>query len=146
MKTRFLVPAILAALLPLPVAAHIHLAPEEAARGSVLDIALVVGHGCKGQPTTGLRAALPAGLTLKALPEKAGWTATSAPGEVSWQGGSLPDHDKENFVVQVAVAPDAPAVLAIPVIQTCGDLQTRWIENASGADSPAPVLKITPAQ
>lgn len=146
MNFRILPAILLAALLPLPLAAHIHVAPETAARGATLDLALVVGHGCKGAATTALRVALPAGLKDVTVAPKEGWQVSTAPGEVTWQGGPLPDHDKTSFTLRATIADDAPDALAIPVIQSCGTLSNRWIDTAAGADSPAPVLQITPAK
>lgn len=145
MKTHFL-PALMLAWLPLPVVAHVHLAPESAARGAVIDLALVVGHGCAGQATTALRLSVPPALADVSVPDKPGWSVTTKAGEVIWQGGPLADHDKTSFVLRATIAADAPDRLTIPVIQTCGTAETRWIETGSGADSPAPVLQITPAK
>lgn len=145
MKIYFL-PALMLAWLPLPVAAHIHLAPETVSRGTPVEIALVVGHGCKGTPTTALRVAIPPALTAVSVPQKAGWTVTTTPGEIRWDGGPLPDGEKASFPLRATLAPDAPGAVAIPVIQVCGGLETRWIETGAGAESPAPVLKTTPAK
>ncbi|RWR08816.1 DUF1775 domain-containing protein [Paenirhodobacter populi] len=135
----------IAGLVPLPAAAHIHLHPDRAQPGEVLDIGLIVGHGCAGAATTGLRVAIPEGLEAAVPVPKDGWQVSAAEGEVGWQGGSLPDGTKASFTLRATVAAGAPGAIAIPVIQICGDRETRWIGTAD-ADSPAPVLTVQPAR
>ncbi|HEY0212069.1 MAG TPA: YcnI family protein [Paenirhodobacter sp.] len=144
-KIRIMV-AGLALAAPMPLAAHIHLGPETATRGATAQIGLIVGHGCAGQATTALRVAIPPGLTDVTPVAKPGWQVASTAGEILWQGGSLADGVKDRFVLQATIRPDAPETIAVPVIQICGATQTRWIDADPNADSPAPVLRITPKQ
>ncbi|MBD9528678.1 DUF1775 domain-containing protein [Paracoccus sp. PAR01] len=145
MKTTRLTAAILASLLPLPALAHIHIAPEQARRGEAVELALVVGHGCAGAATTALRVAIPAGLSAEPLAQP-GWQPVIGNGEVGWQGGPLPDHDKARLILRATIADDAPESIALPVVQVCGDKQVRWIEPGAQSESPAPVLQVLPAQ
>lgn len=137
--------AIMLALLPLPGLAHVHLHPESVAAGEVVDLALIVGHGCAGAATTALRVGLPPGLSATALPQP-GWQVTAGEGEVGWQGGPLPDHDKAQFILRATLAADASGPIVLPVVQSCGDVQIRWIEPDANADHPAPALTVTPAK
>ncbi|MBB4628444.1 YcnI family protein [Paracoccus denitrificans] len=137
---------LLAAPLSLPAMAHVHLAPEQARQGKTVELALIVGHGCAGASTTGLRVAVPAGLADVVAVEKPGWQVSAGPEEIGWQGGPLPDGRKEGFGLRATVTADAPETIALPVIQTCGDSQLRWIEPDAKADHPAPVLRVLPAQ
>ncbi|MFT3691370.1 copper resistance protein CopC [Paenirhodobacter sp.] len=123
---------LLLAVLPLPLAAHVHVAPETVARGGRAELTLIVGHGCKGAATTALRAALPPALSAVTVLEKPGWTVTTTAQEVAWHGGPLPDHDTGTFTLSATIAGDAPETVPIPVIQICGDTETRWI----GAEKP----------
>ncbi|WP_240200393.1 MULTISPECIES: YcnI family protein [Paracoccus] len=145
MKTAITV-LLLAAPLSMPAMAHIHLNPEQAQRGETVELAFVVGHGCAGAPTTALRVALPVGLADVVPVEKPGWQVSVLPDEIGWQGGPLADGRKEGFSLRATLTADAPDTIAIPVIQICGDIQTRWIEPGANADNPAPVLRVLPAR
>ena len=141
--------ATLALIVPLPAAAHVHLHPERAPAGAAVEIALQIGHGCAGAATTALRLALPEGLSdIRPVP-KAGWdvsVVTAVPGgrvtEIRWTGGELADDRKDSFVF--AATPEAAGEIALPVIQTCGAQETRWIERGAAAEHPAPVLTVVP--
>ncbi|MFH5774931.1 DUF1775 domain-containing protein [Paracoccus sp. NGMCC 1.201697] len=132
-------------LLPLPGLAHIHLQPESAQAGQVLDLALVVGHGCAGASTTALRVSLPAGVTAEPLAQP-GWQPVTGKGEIGWQGGPLPDHEKARFVLRATLAADVQPLVRLPVIQTCGQTEQRWIDPEAGDDHPAPALTVLPAK
>jgi len=135
--------ALWLALMPLPGLAHIHIHPETAGAGETVDLVLIVGHGCAGAPTTALRVAIPEGLTAEPLAQP-GWHVTSAKGEIGWQGGPLPDHEKAQFVLRATISADAPGTIPLPVVQVCGDQQLRWIEPDAAADHPAPALQVLP--
>ena len=142
--------SVLALLVPLPAAAHVHVHPEQAAPGQTVEIALQIGHGCAGAATTGLRVAVPAGLTGIAVAPPSGWTAatvtdaaTGRVTEILWSGGELPDKIKATFAFTATVG-QASGALALPVIQICGGTELRWIETGAGAEHPAPVLTVAP--
>jgi len=131
------------ALMPLPGLAHIHIHPATATAGQTVDLALLVGHGCAGAPTTALRVAIPEGLTAEPLAQP-GWQVTSGKGEIGWQGGPLPDHEKARFVLRATLPADAHRIVFLPVVQVCGDQQLRWIDPDAAADHPAPALQVLP--
>ncbi len=139
--------AILAlAALAVPVAAHVHTGVTEARPGERVEIALEIGHGCAGKPTTGLRVAIPPGLEkVEALPAE-GWQTAVSPTEVSWSGGTLGDHDKGRFALAATVSGDATGQIVLPIIQVCGDETLRWIDPDPAADNPAPSIRVLPAQ
>lgn len=134
------------ALLPLPALAHIHLHPETARAGQVVELSLIVGHGCAGAPTTGMRVALPLGLKDVVAVEKPGWQTSGQADQVGWQGGSLADGTKDSFVLRATLTDDAPQSIAIPIVQSCGEAQQRWIQDGADAQSPAPVLQVLPPE
>ena len=142
--------AFLAALMPFPALAHVHVHPETAAPGAQVEIALKVGHGCAGAATTGLRVAIPAGLDAVQPLTLDGWQVTivsDVPGgrvtEIRWTGGTLEDAAKGSFAFAARIV-QANGDLVLPVVQTCGPHEVRWIETGAGQEHPAPVVKVTP--
>lgn len=156
---RPVLPALVMATLPiaLPASAHIHVSPTEVSAGQTVEIALEVGHGCSGSATTGLRIAVPDGLTDILIVPRPGWQVET-PGngritEIRWTGGSLPDGTKATFAFVAKVegagsSGHAPALtpgdLTLPVVQICGETTVRWIDGPT-SDHPAPRLRIAPA-
>lgn len=134
--------SLLTLVVALPAQAHVHTRPSEVTAGTQVEIALEIGHGCAGAPTTGLRLGLPDGLRDVTPVASEGWTATASATEIVWTGGTLDDHDHGAFTVSATVAPDAPDPLLLPVIQICGDAEHRWIETDENADSPAPRVRV----
>jgi uncharacterized protein YcnI len=127
-----------------------------------------IGHGCGEAPTDTIEVAIPDGV-YGVLPEAiAGWTTemdveTVEPyqfqgGEftervtvVRWTGGLLPSELYQDFGI-VAVFPEEPQVLTIPVVQRCGTGEQAWIEvPAEGQDPetldfPAPTVTVVASE
>lgn len=138
--------SLIAALLAGPAAAHIHAHAPSGHPGDRIEITLDIGHGCAGKPTTDLLIAVPKGLEqAEPLPVQ-GWTTTAAPGQVGWTGGTLGDHDKGSFTFAATISADAPAEIAVPIVQRCGSDALRWIDPNPAADNPAPTIKVLPAK
>jgi uncharacterized protein YcnI len=150
-----------------PAAAHITLATAEASVGATFKAVLVVGHGCGGAATTGLRVQIPEGFyNVKPMP-KPGWelktvtgpyatpfenhgtTLTEGVTEISWSGGELPDAYFDEFIFRGTFggALKPGSTFYFPVIQICGATEDAWIDT-SGDDEvemPAPAVTLTPA-
>jgi len=132
--------------------AHVALSPPTAAAGSHQVLRFGVGHGCEGQPTTGLRIEIPEGVVSARPQPKPGWTLQidHADGErvraITWRG-ALPADQFEEFLIQVHF-PAAAGPLAFPSVQACGATEIRWAEPAAaGGDKPkrpAPAILLTP--
>jgi periplasmic copper chaperone A len=134
----------IAALLAAPLAhAHITVAPATAPAGAYQTLVFKVGHGCAGSATTGITVQLPEGVTAKPMP-KAGWTITTAPREIAWRGGPLPDAYYDEFTLQ-AKLPDAPGRLVFKVGQQCEKGRVDWADVDPASKTPAPVLEVVPA-
>jgi uncharacterized protein YcnI len=134
----------IAALLAAPLAhAHITVAPATAPAGAYQTLVFKVGHGCTGSATTGITVQLPEGVTAKPMP-KAGWTITTAPREIAWRGGPLPDAYYDEFTLQ-AKLPDAAGRLVFKVGQQCEKGRVDWADVDPASKTPAPVLEVVPA-
>lgn len=174
MKTAFSVPAALAALAALalaapPAQAHATLDVREIAQNSWQRVAVRIPHGCEGEATLRVRVAIPDGVVgVRPMP-KAGWTLTTVQGphapytshgrtiaegvrEIVWEG-ELPDGFYDEFVFMARFTDALPANerLFVPVVQECASAAERWIEiPAPGQSShdlahPAPGVMILPA-
>jgi uncharacterized protein YcnI len=152
--------------------AHVVLAEPVALAGSSYRATFQVGHGCAGQPTTGLQVFLPASVrSTKPMP-KAGWKLSTARAPlaqpetrhgqtirdevaaVSWVVSdpqqALPDDAYDEFVLRLSLpAQDGP--LWFRVRQSCGDRHIDWAEvpaqgrSTQGLKSPAALLELLPA-
>ncbi len=74
--------------------AHVIIQPKTAPPGAQQMLRFVVGHGCDGQPTTGLRVDFPAGVDQIRPRPKAGWSlavqsSKDGAAELVWSGGVL---------------------------------------------------------
>jgi predicted lipoprotein with Yx(FWY)xxD motif/uncharacterized protein YcnI len=121
--------------------AHVTVQPKTAPPGSQQTLRFVVGHGCDGQPTTGLRVEMPAGVDQVEPQPKMGWTVTvrkanTGGAELVWSGGAFPAHEADGFEVKARL-PAQPGSLAFPAFQSCGAVLTGWTETP-GPDLPKP--------
>ena len=169
MKNSILAVAVSLALVSLgtPASAHVVLQDKEAEAGASYRAVLVVGHGCGEAPTTALRVQIPEGLyNVKPMP-KPGWTIETVVGpyqtpfmnhgteltegvkEISWTGSSLPDDFFDEFTFRGTFGPhiEAGSHLYFPVIQTCGDEESPWIDQSGDpeVEFPAPAVMLAPA-
>jgi uncharacterized protein YcnI len=146
--------------------AHITLETASAPANGTYKAILRVPHGCAGAATTGLRVRIPDGVTeVKPMP-KPGWTiaikqaklakpyisegttVTEGVVEIDWTGGTLPDAYYDEFVFRAKLPDSAGKSVYFPVIQVCGDKETKWIEipaegqDADSLENPAPGVKL----
>jgi uncharacterized protein YcnI len=160
--------AVLAVAIPTAAAAHIGVAVDEAPVGSTFRVALAVGHGCAGAPTTAIRVQIPEGFYNVKPMAKAGWqietvigsyatpfeshgnTLTEGVTEISWSGNELPDSFFDEFVFRgtFGAALEPGSIFHFPVIQQCGDVEDAWIDTSGAEDAeyPAPSVTLTPAE
>jgi periplasmic copper chaperone A len=147
--------ALLAGIAAVPAAAHVTLDLAEAPADSYVRLAIRVPHGCAGAATTGVRLAVPGGLTSVRPAPKPGWALTVVPGEpapgrgehgapastlkeVAWRGGPLQDDHFDEFLLMVRTPNTPGETLWFPFVQECeGGAVTRWIER-SEAGQPVP--------
>lgn len=145
---------------------HVGIEPATAPAGSETTFTLTVPHGCAGSPTIDVALKLPPAVTAAWPVPAPGWDLEATPagdqadqaGEtaqrldiVRWAGGELPDGELGEFRIRLALPDEPGAVLAIPVVQTCADGETRWIqvpaegEQAGDLAEPAPTIALTAA-
>ena len=162
---------IAAAAYCLPAFAHITLEKPEAAPHSGYKAVFRLPHGCEGSATISVKITLPEGVIAAKPMPKAGWkldiskgnyaasykyygeTLTSGARDITWSGGSLPDDQYDEFVINTYLADTltAGSTLYFPVIQTCEKGSIAWVQipkdgqSAHDAGEPAPGLKIIAA-
>ena len=160
--------AAAAVLLSTSAFAHASITPKNAADGATVKVAIAIPHGCDGAPTDKVTVAIPEGFVSAKPQVKAGWQITvdkadyaksyEVHGEpvtngavsVTWSGGSVPDDQFDEFVLQGSVSSEAP--LAFVTTQYCGSASVVWNEMAAEGQSPhalkhpAPVLTVTAAE
>lgn len=134
-------------------AAHVSVQPTTATAGGYQVLRFGVGHGCDGKATTALRIDIPAGTSTARPQPKPGWTLrveTAPDGAISafvWRGRLPADRFDEFLILAKLPAKEGP--LAFPATQSCGNVETRWVEDVGpeGArpEHPAPKLTLTPA-
>jgi uncharacterized protein YcnI len=151
------------AALAAPAAAHVTIPEGEVHAGSTAVIHFRVGHGCDGAPTDTVELQLPDGVVAGQPEYLPGWTAevemvesepyerfgetfTERAGVIRWSGGDLPDFAFYDFAVRATFLVDPGTVLAIPVVQRCGDAELAWIEpivdGQPEPEHPAPTLTV----
>ncbi|MGH9211237.1 MAG: DUF1775 domain-containing protein [Acidimicrobiales bacterium] len=135
-----------------PAGAHTVLEPATAAPGSVIELTLVLADEEPDGGTELVEVQFPEPLTVVALPEVPGWTATLVDGEVggpaagvAWSGGPAPDDLR--LPITVGPLPTEPGRLQFPTVQTYDNgVIASWIqdwpEGAPEPDNPAPVLDL----
>lgn len=153
--------------VPAMAAAHVTVAPTEAPSDSYAQLNFSVPHGCEGSPTTRIAVQIPESvpsvtpqrnpfwdLKVKEGPkdpvELHGEEVTSGVSEVIWTAREpLPDHQLDVLGMSVKLPAAEGETLAFPVIQTCEQGSTRWVqipaegESEHDLDSPAPLVTLT---
>ena len=143
--------AVAAALFAVPTVAFAHgvLEPSVAAPGVPWQGAAVIGHGCDGLATTGVRLKLPDGaqnVTPGAAP--AGWTVSRDGSDLVWSGGSLGPKERGAFPFAATFSGSVGDQRWVEIDQSCGDKLVRWAQiPAAGQDAhelkePAASLKL----
>jgi uncharacterized protein YcnI len=141
------VAALLALLALAPAAsAHVTVAPDRVAPGSVVELAIRVPNE-RDVPTTKVAVQIPAGLEVFSFSEVPGWTreATEAADgtleSVTWTG-SLSAGSYVSFDL-LGSTPDQPGELVFKAVQTYeGGEEVAWIGEPD-SDEPAPVVEVT---
>jgi uncharacterized protein YcnI len=128
-----------------PASAHIHTDPEEVKAGTENSVGFVIEHGCEGSPTTQVELQLPDGVTGISAEDQDGFSASVDGQVVQFAGGNLPDGTEHAFAVTFT-APSEAGTIDIPLIQTCEEGSTDWIqpevEGQPEPEYPAPQLAI----
>ena len=146
MTLQSLIPALALAAAAAPASAHIVLSETQATAGGYYVAAFRVGHGCDGKPTTALSVTLPDGVTEARTQPKAGWGVRNTGSVVRWSG-RLEEDQFEVFSLLVRL-PNRPGPLYFPTVQTCGDVEQRWVEIPepgqpwNSKTHPAPVVTL----
>jgi len=128
-----------------PASAHIHTDPEGVKAGTENTVGFIIEHGCDGSPTTKIELQLPTGVTGITGVDGNGFTASVDGQVVTFEGGTLPD-DTEQAFEATFTAPNEAGTIDIPLIQTCEEGSTDWIEpeveGQPEPEHPAPQLVI----
>jgi len=164
--TRPLLPVLAAALLSATAHAHIVLDQKSAPAGSYYRGALRVSHGCDGSATVAITVRIPDGVRGAKPMAKPGWTIERQLGKldkpyqshgrtvsedvtaITWRGGPLPDHQYDEFVLQLQL-PETPGPIWFKVLQQCETGQTDWSmlpatgTSTRGLKTPAALLDVT---
>jgi uncharacterized protein YcnI len=153
-------PAALAALAAAlavvpPAAAHVTVSPGEATADGYALLEFTVPHGCEESPTTSISVKVPDGINAATPEAVPGWTVakrmqkldppvddghggTSAErvDTVTWTGGPLAADQLNQFALSVRMPDASGETLAWPVVQTCEEGETGWIEIAADGEDP----------
>ncbi|WP_435769809.1 YcnI family copper-binding membrane protein [Nocardioides sp. SYSU DS0651] len=159
----------LVALGAAPAAAHVTVTPSTTEAGAYTVLTFSVGHGCEGSPTTGLAISLPEEILQVTPTVDPGWTVekvtekleepvedshgnaiTERVSQVVYEARTpLPDGFRDTVELSLQLPDAAGETLAFPVVQTCTEGETGWVETAAeGQDpdeleAPAPTVAVT---
>ena len=150
--------AALAFGLSAPAGAHISGDKSEVPAGGYTQVTFTVPHGCDDSPTTALAFQIPEGIVNAAPQVLPGWDVettmedlaepiegegeaqTERVSEITWTaeaGNELPPHFRQVFTIGFQAPDTAGEDLVFPVIQTCVEGETAWIEEpVEGEDEP----------
>lgn len=137
-------------------AAHVTVTPSTTAAGAYSVLTFAFGHGCGISPTTQLTIDIPeevAGVTPTIHPnwevEKVMETVDGAErvSEVVYTASTpVPNGLRDTLELSLQL-PQEPGKLVFPVIQSCAEGETAWIqtyeEGESEPESPAPFVEVT---
>jgi periplasmic copper chaperone A len=160
-----------------PASAHVSLKADTTATGSTGLLTFSFSHGCDGSATTEIAIAIPDTVRSVNPGMNYGWTIETVAEEAATPVGSpvagdedhagegriteviytakepVPDGFYDALVLKVALPEDASGeTVYFPVIQTCEDGETAWIEipaegqDADELESPAPSITLTDAE
>lgn len=155
-----------------PVSAHVEMTADSTAAGATTLVRISFAHGCDGSATTEIAIQIPEEITTVRPGMNYGWTVekvtedTGAPATPAVDGHDgaasrvseviytakepVPDGFYDELVLQVALPDDAEGdTLYFPVIQTCEEGETAWIQipdtgqDSEEMEAPAPSITIT---
>lgn len=148
---------LLAVAAPLAASAHVTVTPDVAATaGGYSVLTFAFSHGCEDSPTTSLTIDIPEGIDSLAPQIEPGWTieAVGADAGIPTQVIYTADEPVESgfrstVTLQAKFAEDtAGEDLAFPVVQSCVEGQTDWVDLAEDGqdphdlDAPAPIVAV----
>lgn len=151
--------------------AHVTVTPSTTAAGAYTVLTFSVGHGCEGSPTTKIAIQMPEAIPAVTPTLNQGWDVrkvseklaepiedahgnklTERISQVVYTAKTpLADGFRDTFELSVQLPETEGETVTFPVVQTCQQGQTGWIETpAEGQDpeeleSPAPAFTITSA-
>jgi periplasmic copper chaperone A len=154
-----------------PAAAHVTISPTEGAAGSSTVLTASVPHGCDGSPTTKVAIQMPEQIlsvtptrnplwevrkvmaTLdEPITDSHGNEITERVAQVEYTANDpLPEGYRDAFELSLQLPDAAGETLAFPVVQTCEEGETAWVETAADGDTeelaaPAPTVTLLPAE
>ena len=154
-----------------PAAAHVTISPGEGTAGSYTVLTASVPHGCDGSPTTEVAIQMPEEIlsvtptrnplwdvrtVMQQLDEPVadphGNEVTERVGQVVYTAREpLPEGYRDAFELSLQLPEAAGETLAFPVVQTCEQGETAWVETAADGDTeeleaPAPTVTLLAAE
>lgn len=160
--------AIIAAVISVPVSAHIVMSPSEAVTDSYYAGEFRVGHGCGDAATTAVRIEIPEDVLIARPRPKPGWTIEierktltnpvvsegreqhDRVSAITWRG-SLPADQFDGFGLMIKIPKGKSGALYLPLRQTCGSETVEWTtipvagQSWGALKNPAPMLTLKPA-
>src|SRR5262249_7233182 len=96
--------------------------------------------------TVGIDIYLPPALHATAF-DRCGWTRVDRLRELSWTAGdagaAIGGSSAKDFDLRVGPLPHAPQIVSKALQRSSDGAIVRWIQTASGAERPAPVLRLS---
>lgn len=158
--------------LAAPASAHVGIDPSTTAAGAYTVLTVAVPHGCEESPTTKIAIKIPepilavtptrnpfwdveATIAKLAKPTKDahGNAVTERVETVEYTATTpLPADQRDAFELSLQLPETPGKTLTFPVIQTCEEGETAWVEvpsdggNADDLEHPAPTVTITDAE
>ena len=151
--------------------AHVTVSASDTAAGAYTILTFSVPHGCEASPTTKVSIQIPEQINAVTPTRAADWTVektieplaepltdshgnevTERVGEVVYSAKTpLPDGYRDAFELSLQL-PDTPGeTLVFPVVQTCEEGETAWVQVPEAGQSedeleaPAPAVTVTEA-
>lgn len=126
-----------------PAGAHVTAQDAVANGDGTTTVSFTFDHGCGTSPTTGLAIRVPAGGTVSATAQPAGWTAQVLDDRVDWTGPPIAHGQAETFTMTLPLPARPGEVVAFPAVQRCEQGEEAWIDLDPAAPNPAPFVVAT---
>lgn len=147
---------LLAVAAPLAASAHVTVTPGAVTAGAYSVLTFAFSHGCQDSPTTSLAIDIPEGIDSLAPQIEAGWTIETVgadsgiPTRIIYTADAPVDNGLRATVTLQAKFAESTAgeTLAFPVVQSCVEGETAWVELAEDGqdphdlDAPAPLVTV----
>ncbi|WP_162453341.1 YcnI family protein [Phytoactinopolyspora mesophila] len=146
--------------LPALATAHVTISPDTAEAGSYAVLTASVPHGCSGSGTTEVAIEIPEQIMAVTPTVNPNWEVEQLAADGSPADGEpvthvvytahepLPNDLRDTFELSVRMPDESGEVLAFPVVQTCEEGESAWVETADeGQDPheleyPAPLVEV----